>query len=555
MVRENFYQLNYRQSGKHDATLFRPFFAALRVQARKHGINAQNSKTFHELTSNAVKLCNEVKTGVKMVIDADIEHRMAKIKNGLCLQRTLELEYGIAHKRTLAEMVDEAAESRMFKLEAVQHMKRMVVQSNSGRHTKFDRKTLWQPKVLHPQSSSETVAEQNPSDANETTPPCIAMLPTGTDSAQTIDPWTSGDDPWSQGIAESRSNAMVNNDSAFNVTDPWMNWRTQTDQTSTVKAQESVESKDGNPATPRQKYGLHLDSLLPDTPNFLQKTIVGDDAHGGMLQELQARLNQVEVELASKSTELVEIRAHVDILSCQPRTGQRLQEDLVNEVANHPQIADMSENYVECVKLLMPQLPKSLDKQMVGILGTLYMKAQMAKIQFDEALETLQDEIDDLKADRLSAFEASRKQIETARLLQAQVDSKIQFKTNELQQRLLAQHVQHQAEISQFQAAMKSFEQVKSENKALQLVNEQLRKPDVMMSAREVQTDDSYMMEQFLSREKQKANPIVEQIGHLLRTHDIKLYARMPQLLEKYMGKEEMLLNDLCRKYLGNIHE
>jgi hypothetical protein len=481
--------------------------------------------------------------------------RLSHIKDGLYLQRTLELEYGFTPCRSLAQMVTNAEDSGQFSEIAIQQMRRIVMTSNSGRHRRFNQ-TKWQHKVVQPpkhddvpsngtvtkQALPQALKELNPQ--TEDCPMCIVNLP-GNSQA---DPWWNGPDPWIQ-----QSTHQAEESTVTGMKNEIPTLEQVADSTpSTPKL--SPANAIVHPTSPTCIVQMHLDELIPDTP-VLQKDDTDDEINAIGMRALQAKLNQVEIELARKSRDLNEVRTHTQLLSCQPRSAQQLKEDLLSEIANHPQTSDMSHHYIECVGLLMPQIPRSLDKQMVSVLGILHMKEKAATLQWEDALETLQDEIDDLKVDRTSATEASKKQVETAKLIQAQVDTKIQLKTNELQQRLLEQHVQHQADISTLKVTMKSFEQMESENETLKLINEQLRMPVVEKSSHEVQTTDSFLMEQFLMKEDQKANPIVDQIGHLLRTHDAKMYAKLPQLLHKYMGKERMLLDELCRKFLGQLPE
>ena len=67
----------------------------------------------------------------------------------------------------------------------------------------------------------------------------------------------------------------------------------------------------------------------------------------------------------------------------------------------------------------------------------------------------------------------------------------------------------------------------------------------------EAQTVESHPFEGHADQKHQASNLIIECIAYILRTKDEQKYARMPQLLEKWFGKEEMLYDELVRMHYG----
>eukprot|EP00746_Dinoflagellata_sp_MGD_P034887 gnl/MRDRNA2_/MRDRNA2_183464_c0_seq1.p2 gnl/MRDRNA2_/MRDRNA2_183464_c0~~gnl/MRDRNA2_/MRDRNA2_183464_c0_seq1.p2 ORF type:complete len:103 (-),score=32.27 gnl/MRDRNA2_/MRDRNA2_183464_c0_seq1:137-445(-) len=81
----------------------------------------------------------------------------------------------------------------------------------------------------------------------------------------------------------------------------------------------------------------------------------------------------------------------------------------------------------------------------------MHKKVEMEQKSHGFMEEETQDEINDLKEVRRSAAEASKVQIELAQRIHSQVATKIKEQTNEPQQKLIAQHLEHQQHLKMVQ--------------------------------------------------------------------------------------------------------
>ena len=91
------------------------------------------------------------------------------------------------------------------------------------------------------------------------------------------------------------------------------------------------------------------------------------------------------------------------------------------------------------------------------------------------------------------------------------------------------------------------IQRLRGETRALTLANDALRctvslndkwKSGSDRIESSSQTDDVYFMEEYFQPRERSPNFLIEQIGYILRRKDVKLYARLPKLLEKY-GNED----------------
>lgn len=153
-------------------------------------------------------------------------------------------------------------------------------------------------------------------------------------------------------------------------------------------------------------------------------------------------------------------------------------------------------------------------------------------------------EIDDLKADRISAQEASKKQIEAARLLQVQVKSKVEDKSREMQQKMIAQHLQHKAELTELtagsEAKIDAMRQKIADN-ALELKVFRIQRIIDLRS-------------RLLALKKyvfHYPHPVIHECVCLMTMHEPSMLLKLKPLLGKYKDRESLLHQCLLQKYKG----
>eukprot|EP00746_Dinoflagellata_sp_MGD_P125336 gnl/MRDRNA2_/MRDRNA2_60074_c0_seq1.p1 gnl/MRDRNA2_/MRDRNA2_60074_c0~~gnl/MRDRNA2_/MRDRNA2_60074_c0_seq1.p1 ORF type:complete len:606 (+),score=118.24 gnl/MRDRNA2_/MRDRNA2_60074_c0_seq1:97-1914(+) len=583
---------------------FFSILAALRVQAKIHGLNARNSPAFKDVCCALDRLHSEIKAGVKMQVDTEIELRMDKIRQGLCLQRVLETEYGFENRRSLAAMVDEAGSSQKFKPNALSHMQTVVAEANAGRHKKFKQECRWQPKVIHPdqrvvnvitrQALPLALASMNPQDEN--TPTAIALLPENSMSQSVSDPWSLGSDPWSQGNVVPSRNAQrssVNHDASETrdgVVDPWSHFvpsyapetvgskwklRASNAEHQLVTVQDDLEKKVRNecaPQSPRVSRSLQLDELLPDTP-VLQKYNQDTNITSAMpnrfcpaecappesqerplveLQEMQQRLNQVELELAEAKQRL----AQVDVLSRDEAAFQCSEVERCAEFRLAASQYELPDRLIDFAAKVVHLLPKSFDSRLLDLLRIVHKVHEGDLIILQVRVEEQDDEIDDLKADLKSLRQAHRLQSETAAQVKTKIRNEFQDKFNKDQQLLVTQRTKMNEELTQVQNRLQLAERERSQCKAqmvkisdelqaLHLVNEALRQRVHDNKDCGSQTEESFLLERLQALQ----SPIVQVITDIVRKHEPHTLARLPKLLEKYHGQEQLLFKMLSDKH------
>lgn len=114
--------------------------AAFRRAGHTCKISAQSSREFHKASVALVELRTAVDVGwVKRPspVDLELDRRSSAVAEGIKLQRHLELDLGVPHKRSLGTSIQQAIDSRAVDASSGSAMFEIAHKANLGRHKKW----------------------------------------------------------------------------------------------------------------------------------------------------------------------------------------------------------------------------------------------------------------------------------------------------------------------------------------------------------------------------------------------------------------------------------
>lgn len=114
-------------------------FASLRRFARQRGLNYKNSVEFRNALDAVFKMVDAQPSSVPDPHRAELDKRVALTQKGLVLQRSLELDYGVQHNRSVAKMISQAAAQCKASASQVDHWESVNQAANLAKHKSWRR--------------------------------------------------------------------------------------------------------------------------------------------------------------------------------------------------------------------------------------------------------------------------------------------------------------------------------------------------------------------------------------------------------------------------------